>query len=662
MTWRERIVLALAIGGGGLGARVSSAVFLRVWHGVPDDGAILGATVAWTALAASIPFMAVVAERFPASCRPVWRNVLRHTLFAILITGLVTLAVQCFGLMVWPYTLGLFVRHLVWMIALSLPVDGFLYLTVLGIVWAVQTHRELATTAAERIRIERNVAAATAATLERRLQPALIIAVLERAVALAGESAVASERLLLRLARHVRLLLRTSAEETPSFGDELRVAASAVSLHGRGCSLTSRVSGNPPAASHVLSAIVAALDGEENVAITIETSETHLRIVAPEAFLRKLEAGWGIGRDAVLAPPAVPGEPAQAAATPSRTLDRLLLFGVPLYLLAAFVAEVHIQAPLRMGDPAVLTEVRGWTFLLWIVAAPLLALASTCLATLRLTRALPLLALLAAGGAASIAVAALSLHDDGFTADQVFSIGLPILGLRQLVLAGGLCALVFSIAYTRQLVQARLRNARLANALTIAEAQAIESKLHPHFLFNALNSIVALLRDRPDTAREMTSRLAHFLRLAVRTAGRQEWSLDEERDAIEAYLFIQRLRHGDRLRTRWEIASCASAALLPRLLLQPLVENAVKHGVSRLAEGASVVVSIARKRQRLIVRVENDTTAGSSPRVSFGHGLRYVTSRLASLYGSDARLQVARDGARFVVSCRFPYQTAKEIV
>jgi hypothetical protein len=482
--------------------------------------------------------MAFFADRYPASSRPIRTNIARHILIAIVISLAITFIVQLIGALSWPYSIPLFVRYLFWMFALNLPAHGFLYLTVLGTAWAVRTHRELAAEAAERIRIERGLAAATAAALERRLQPALIISVLDRIVDLARTHAVDAERLLLRLARHVRLLLRTSNDDAPSLGDELRVAASAASLHGNGCSIDFDLHGNPPPAPHVVSAIVAALDGEHGMTIRVEADESHLRIDAPPPFLEKLATRWGIARHTILTrAPA----PAAALLTPrdlSRTLDRLLLFGVPLYLLAAFAAEVYIQGPLRMGDPAVFRQVRATTFLIWIAAAPLLAFLATRLARLRIRWAVPMLALLVAAGATGIVLLALVLHGQPLTTRTALSFTVPMLGLRNVVLAGGLCALAFSIAYTRQLVRARLRNARLANAVTIAQAQTLESRLHPHFLFNALNSIVALLQERPDAAREMTARLAQFLRLAVRTAGRQEWSLDEERHAIEDYLFI----------------------------------------------------------------------------------------------------------------------------
>ncbi|MEA2490133.1 MAG: two-component system, LytTR family, sensor histidine kinase AlgZ [Acidobacteriota bacterium] len=662
MTWWERILLAVAIGGGALMVRVGSAVLLRFVYDVPDQGVILGASFVWVTIGAGVPFMAQFAERYPAACRPIWRNVVRHAGFAIALSVTMTLLVQAGGALFLPYTLSMFVRYFVWMVGLNLPAHGFIYLTVLGVVWAVTNYRALVIEGAERIRIEQEIAAATAAALERRLQPALIIGVLDRIVALSVTHGVAAERLLLRLARHVRLLLRTSGEEQPSLTDELRVASSAASLYGNGCSLTFHLTGHPLPAPHVVSAIVAALDGETGVAIAIDADEQHLRIDAPEPYLRKLEEGWGVARQVVLTPEPPPGAMHDAPRDPSRTLDRLLLLGVPLYQLAAFAAEMHIQGPLRMGDPPIGAEARSTTFLLWIVVAPLLAFLVTRMARLRLRWAMPALAFAAVAGAASIVLIALVVHGQSLAARNTLTVLLPMLLLRNVILSGGLCALTFSIAYTRQLARARLRNARLANAVTIAEAQTLESKLHPHFLFNALNSIVALLRERPDAAREMTMRLAHFLRLAVRTAGRQEWSLDEERRAIEDYLFIEHLRHGDRLQTRWRVGARAQHALLPRLLLQPLVENAVKHGVSRLTAGGWVVVSIARRRQRLVVRVENDITASGSPRVQFGRGLDYVTARLLSLYGAEGRLQVARDGARFVVSCRFPYQTAKEVV
>lgn len=361
---------------------------------------------------------------------------------------------------------------------------------------------------------------------------------------------------------------------------------------------------------------------------------------------------------------ALEGQPSGSSAAALRNsstqrLDRLLLFGVPSYLLFSIFCDVYIQAPRRVGEPAIFLLVRGYAILLWIVFAPLLAWVVTKLVALRLRWAIVSVAALTYLVAGLVVSGAFLLHGEPVSTTFIVTQIIPFLAMRNVMIAAGIAALTFAIAWSRKLVEARYANARLADAVTVAEAQTLESRLHPHFLFNALNSIVALLHERPKDAIAMTERLAQFVRLAVRTAGRQEWSLEEERAAIDDYLYIQTLRHGARLRTRWEIAPRAAGAKVPRLLLQPLVENAVKHGVSRLTEGASVVVSIARRRQRLIVAVENDAPRAAGT-VAFGRGLRYVASRLRSLYGVNARLDVTSGDARFVVSCRFPYQTAKE--
>lgn len=415
--------------------------------------------------------------------------------------------------------------------------------------------------------------------------------------------------------------------------------------------------------------------------IAEKTAETLRRQLQPELIIETLEQIASVARTSVAEAERLLhrlsrrmrvllsecGSAASAFASPQnatsaaalRDIDRLLLFGVPLYLLFSIVADVYIQSPRRVGEPELFLLIRGYAILLWIVAAPLLAWAVTKLVALRLRWAIVSVAALVYLVAAAVIVGAFLLHGERITFDFVTMQILPFLGMRHVMTGAGIAALTFAIAWSRKLVEVRIANARLADAVTVAEAQSLESRLHPHFLFNALNSIVALLHERPHDAIAMTERLAQFVRLAVRSAGRQEWSLEEERAAIEDYLYIQTLRHGARLRTRWEIAPRAADAQVPRLLLQPLVENAVKHGVSRLAEGASVVVSIARKRQRVIVAVENDAPAAPR-RVIFGRGLEYVGARLRCLYGSNARLDIASEPARFVVSCRFPYQTAKE--
>lgn len=191
----------------------------------------------------------------------------------------------------------------------------------------------------------------------------------------------------------------------------------------------------------------------------------------------------------------------------------------------------------------------------------------------------------------------------------------------------------------------QVREARLRAELAQAELRALRLELHPHFLFNALNAVAGLIQTGAvDEAERMLMGLSQLLRSTLDSRGRQLVTVAEEIQLTELYLDLQRVRFGDRLEIAFEIEGQAGSLLVPNLLLQPIVENAVRHGVGRRAEGGTITVSAARTDERLVLRVEDDgpgLPADWSETEPSGHGLDHVASRLDAVYGDGWELELS---------------------
>lgn len=211
--------------------------------------------------------------------------------------------------------------------------------------------------------------------------------------------------------------------------------------------------------------------------------------------------------------------------------------------------------------------------------------------------------------------------------------------------------LYFSINGWSTLERERRRAAAAESLAQSARLQVLQAQLQPHFLFNTLNSISALVVDgRLDAAISMISRLSDFLRISLQTSDTPQIAVASEMVFIRHYLDIQKIRFGDRLTFRLDVAPDALWALVPTLLLQPLVENAVQHGILPHREGGSVVIKVHIEARTLKLRVEDDgpgfRTTAMPP---FGVGLSNTAKRLDELYGDRAKLVVGRGTVSGVV-------------
>jgi len=202
--------------------------------------------------------------------------------------------------------------------------------------------------------------------------------------------------------------------------------------------------------------------------------------------------------------------------------------------------------------------------------------------------------------------------------------------------------------------EAEQRALRAELSATEAELRALKAKLDPHFLFNSLNSINALIGSEPAAAREMCVRLGDFLRATLRLGELETVPLRQELELVERFLLIEKVRFGDRLQVETRVEDPCLDRLVPPLLLQPLVENALKHGIANLVEGGTVRIEIRRTNDALHLVVENPVDPEAAPRRGAGLGLANVRERLASMYGEQARLRVQAEASSFRVEAVLP--------
>lgn len=194
--------------------------------------------------------------------------------------------------------------------------------------------------------------------------------------------------------------------------------------------------------------------------------------------------------------------------------------------------------------------------------------------------------------------------------------------------------------------QGELREERALRQAERARLDALQSRTNPHFLFNSLNAIAGLIAVDPKRAERAVESLSEVMRYALDSTRVASVPLSDEVEAVGSYLALEGLRYGERLRSRVEVPDALGGLRVPPLCLQPLVENAVLHGVARREPGGEVIVSAERRGEQLLLRVEDDGPGpGSSSHSGTGTALRDLRERLALLFADRAGLRVER-GAR----------------
>ena len=199
------------------------------------------------------------------------------------------------------------------------------------------------------------------------------------------------------------------------------------------------------------------------------------------------------------------------------------------------------------------------------------------------------------------------------------------------------------------------RSRRHSRALTEARLMALTARIRPHFLFNCLNGVLGVIRADPRRAERALEELAELFRALMRD-NRDLVPLGDELDLCERYVDLEQLRLGSRLNVRWVIDDCPRDALVPPLLLQPLVENAVYHGVEPSSEAVEVVVRVVRRAGEILIEVDNPMEFVERHKAGNRMALENIRERLMLFFDLEAALEIDAGGGRHRVSIRLPYR------
>jgi two-component system LytT family sensor kinase len=369
----------------------------------------------------------------------------------------------------------------------------------------------------------------------------------------------------------------------------------------------------------------------------------------------------------------LPAVSAESSLPDTRPPARWLLgLGVWAVIVLAFASQTYgtyavKREPIAFSQ-ALLWAVNSWTG--WLVLAPVV---------FWIARRIPIerpqlggtLGLHALAGAGIAIVAGLLCYSMEVATGQAMS---ETLSTRQLALMyvsknwafytliyAALVALYHGVDYYGRYRERMVREAQLTAQLSGARLDVLKMQLQPHFLFNTLHAISALVRKDPEAADRIITRLGDILRMTLQTNGRQEVPLQQELELLEKYFEIQRTRFGSRLKVHLQQDATATDALVPSLLLQPLIENSVRHAVEAREEPGSVWIETRRTGDRLRLEVRDDGPGFpddvKTPAPGRGLGLRNTRARLSALYGDSASFDLgdgAEGGARVTID--IPYR------
>jgi two-component system LytT family sensor kinase len=327
-----------------------------------------------------------------------------------------------------------------------------------------------------------------------------------------------------------------------------------------------------------------------------------------------------------------------------------------------FVSETYLAFALN-GAPitwnqAILFELPGWY--IWGLLAPLIAWLAQRVPIARGNLATSLIFHGAASALFSVVQLTLKMALNTVLAPNA----LPFAQSQRFLLETGshlnllpywgVLAGVYSFRYYHRAQQREISTAQLEARLTHAQLQALERELRPHFLFNALNTISALIAKDPVGAERMVARLGDLLRVTLARSGRQEIPLAEELELLDRYLDIETTRFAGRLSVQVDIAPETLDARVPSLVLQPLVENAIRHGINQRVAAGRIQLLARLNDEHLHVEILNDGPS-LKPQIIEGVGLTNTRARLQQLYGDDHALELSnnRNGG-VIVSLRIP--------
>lgn len=310
----------------------------------------------------------------------------------------------------------------------------------------------------------------------------------------------------------------------------------------------------------------------------------------------------------------------------------LLVIGGWTLLALLFAAQLRIDAAYSgrsiTGRQALVLSLAGWYG--WALLSPLVIWIARRLGTSK--KALALHAVIAVVLTFfKIMITTEILRRSGFSPQNMFSIAnLPM----NLLTYAAIVAATHGIDAYRRSIEAR-------GLLTEARLELLKGQLEPHFLFNALHSIAELMHHDVEAADRMLTRLSELLRATLEAGGRQEIPLSEELALVERYLDIERVRLGDRLKTNIDVEPKALDGQVPIFILQPIVENAVRHAVASRTSGGTVMLRARASIEDLKIDIDDDGP-GFAPQAPERIGLRNTRARLQHLYGESHRLEIGR--------------------
>ena len=325
-----------------------------------------------------------------------------------------------------------------------------------------------------------------------------------------------------------------------------------------------------------------------------------------------------------------------------------VIYAGPIYL------ETHLE---RMGHSPL--RVFSWGILIWLAWAPLtpaivhlarryVIIGETWKSSLLIHIPAFLLLSIAHSAAATVITLSLSPFDDMSSSPKAFwphfLSRVPGSFGSDLLVYAGVVGVCYALDYYRKYREREFVTTRLEAQLAQAQLDSLRNQLHPHFLFNTLNSIVGLVRDNKNTAAvNMLVGLSDLLRHALEHSNRQQVELREELNFIKLYLSIQEMRFSDRLQIEFDIDPDTTKAMVPNLILQPLTENALRHGIARSADSGVVGISSAVEEGHLRLTVY-DNGAGLPDNWqlngSAGIGLANTAARLQQLYDDDHQFDI----------------------
>lgn len=230
-------------------------------------------------------------------------------------------------------------------------------------------------------------------------------------------------------------------------------------------------------------------------------------------------------------------------------------------------------------------------------------------------------------------------------------LGISAVGMQIFIISLALSYLIIAFERSRN---AERRAYELRLLAQSAELKALRMQIDPHFLFNSLNSISALTAQNAEAARTMTMTLADFFRKCLLYGAKESITLNEELSLLNHYLDIEKIRFGKRLTVQQNIDQAAVRCLIPPLLLQPLLENAIKHGIADTIDGGTILISAQRKSNRLFIAMENPIDQDSGKKKGTGLGMEIVKKRLQTAFGDEGDIKCFTNENNFQVVIFLP--------